>query len=139
MPRPRYDVVSDEQAAFNFVTQFFSLHRSEGQKGIVLRRDGEVIAAALYVENNGTNCFIHLAGMPGRRWLTREFLYWCLHYPFVQVGLKRMTGWIEATNKDCIRFAEHIGFKRETTLRGAGQNGVDVHIYALHRSDCRYV
>lgn len=139
MSRSRYEIVPDEPAAFNFVTQFFSLYRSEGQKGLVLKRDGEVIAAALYVENNGTNCFLHVAGTPGRPWLTREFLYWCFHYPFVQVGLKRMTGWIEATNKDCIRFAEHTGWKRETTLRGAGQHGVDVHLYVIRREDCRYV
>lgn len=139
MSRPRYEVVSDEPGAFKFVTKFFKLYWSAGQRGIVLKRDGEIIAAALYVENNGTNCFIHLAAEPGRRWLTREYLYWCLHYPFVQVGLKRMTGWIEATNKDCIRFAEHIGFTRETTLKGAGQNGVDVHLYVLRPENCRYV
>jgi RimJ/RimL family protein N-acetyltransferase len=139
MTRPRYEVVSDEPGAFDFVTRFFSLNWSDGQKGIVLKRDSEIIAACLYVENNGTNCFVHLAGKAGKRWLTRNFLYWCFHYPFVQVGLKRMTGWIEATNEDSIRFAEHIGMTREATLKGAGQNGVDVHLYVITRENCRYV
>jgi hypothetical protein len=134
-----YQVVSDAEAAFNFVTQYYDLCRNDGQKGIVQIRNGEVIAAALYVENNGTNCFLHVAGKPGRRWLTRDFLYWCLHYPFVQCGLKRMTAWIEATNADSLRFAKHTGWKHEATLKGAGVNGVDVWLHVLWREDCRYV
>lgn len=137
--KTRYEVVSDADAAFEFVTQFYALCPQKGQKGIVQKRDGEVIAAALYVENNGTNCFLHVAGSPGRRWLTREFYYWCLHYPFIQCGLKRMTAWIEATNADSRRFAEHAGWKPEATLKGAGVNGVDVVLYVLWREDCKYV
>lgn len=139
MTDSRYEVVSDAEGAFNFVTSFFRVYRSENQKGIVLKRDGEIIAAALYVENNGTNCFVHLAGQPGRRWLTREFLFWGFHYPFVQCGLKRMTCWVEETNTDSIRFCEHIGWTLEAVLKGAGQDGVDVRIYAMKREDCKYV
>lgn len=134
----RYEVASDEPAAFEFLNQFFPIYRSSWQKGIVLRRDGEVIAAALYVEFNGVNVFVHLAGLPGRRWLNREFLYWALQYPFVQLGAKRITGWVESTNTDSIRFCEHIGCKREATLSGAGQHGQDVYLYVLYQKDCRY-
>lgn len=135
----QYVVKSDAEGAFQFLIQFFPLVRTEHQTGIVLERDGEVIAAALYVEFNGTNVFVHLAGKPGRRWLTRDFLYWGFHYPFVQLNCKRITCWVEASNADSRRFVEHIGWTHEATLSGAGQNGVDVLIYRMFREDCKYV
>lgn len=137
--RPAYEVKSDAEGAYNFLTQFFPLERTEHMKGIVQERDGEVIAAALYVEFNGTNVFVHLAGKPGRRWLTRDFLYWGFHYPFEQLKCKRITSWVEADNADSRRFCEHIGWKHEATLKGIGRNGVDVLIYAMFREDCKYV
>lgn len=137
--RTAYEVKSDAEGAYRFLTQFFPLERTEHMKGIVQERDGEVIAAALYVEFNGTNVFVHLAGMPGRKWLTRDFLYWGFHYPFEQLKCKRITCWVEADNKDSQRFCEHIGWKHEATLQGIGRNGVDVLIYRMFREDCKYV
>ena len=135
----RYLVESDAEGAFQYVTQFYGLDWSRGQKGIVLRRDGEIIAAALYVEFNGTNIFLHVAGSPGRPWLTREFMYWCFHYPFVQLGCKRMTAWIESNNAASIRFAEKTGWTREAVLAGAGKDGVDAYVYRILREECKYV
>lgn len=139
MTDSRYVVESDAEGAYNHVTQFFGLDWCRGQKGIVLKRDGVVIAAAVYVEFNGSNVVVHLAGTPGRRWLNRDFLYWGFHYPFIQLGCKRITCWVESTNADSIKFVEHIGWSREATLSQAGREGSDVYIYKMFREDCRYV
>lgn len=135
----RYIVASDAEGAFEYVTRFFSLVRTEDQKGIVLRRDGEVVAAALYVEFNGSNIFVHLAGSPGRNWLKRDFLYWLFHYPFIQLGCRRISAWVESNNADSVRFIEHLGATREAVLSQAGRDGVDVFVYKMFREDCKYV
>lgn len=135
----KHEVKSDAEGAFHFLTQFFPLVRTADQKGIVQVRGGEIIAAALYVEFNGTNVFVHLAGKPGRRWLTRDFLFWGFHFPFIQMGCSRITCCVDACNADSRRFVEHIGWKYEATLKGAGVNGVDVRIYKMLREDCKYV
>lgn len=139
MTSPKYSVESDAEGAFEFMNKFFKVYRSEWQKGIVQKRGGEIVAAVLYQDFNSSNVFVHVAAEPGKRWATRDFRYWTMHYPFVQLGAKRMTGWVEDDNVAAQKFDEHLGFKREATLKGAGQHGQDVHIYVMHREDCKYV
>lgn len=139
MSRPVYDTISDRDRAFVFCLKQFSISRTPNQKGICLVRDNEVQAAVCYDWFTGTNCFMHVAAKPGARWMTRDFLKWTFHYPFVQQGLQRVSGWVEANNTAARRFDEHLGFKHEATLEGAGQSGVDVLIYTMKRQDCRYV
>jgi hypothetical protein len=137
--RARHEVVADEDAAFNFIKGFIPINPSFQQKGIVLRVDGEIIAALLYVEYNGSNVFCHIAGKPGRRWLNRDFLFWAFSYPFDQLGCRRITGWVEEDNAESRRFLENIGFSIEARLKGAGVHGQDVLLYRMLRSECRFL
>ena len=139
MDVPAYSVESDADAAFEFVNRFNPIYATSWQTGIVTKRHGEVIAAALYHEFNGSNVFMHVAGTPGTNWLTREMLYWCFHYPFMQLGCQRITGWIEDHNWASRHFAERTGWTHETTLEKASSTGGDVLIYRMMREDYRYV
>lgn len=135
----RYSVEVDNEGGFEFINRFFKVYRSEWQKSIVQKRDGEIVAAVLYQDFNSSNVFVHLAAEPGKRWGTKEFLYWTMHYPFEQLGCKRLTGWVESDNEAAWKFDEHLGFKREAVLKGAGQHGQDVYVYVMHREDCKHV
>jgi len=55
MAKPKYEVESAAEAAFQFLNEFFLVGRTDDQKGIVLRREGEVLAAVLYVPSSGPN------------------------------------------------------------------------------------
>lgn len=133
-----YEISPDRDTAFNFVTAQLGCGRTENQRGLSLSKDGEVIAAIVYDEFNGSNVFMHVAATPGRRWMTRAFLHNAFLYPFVQMGANRITGWVEADNLDARRFDEHLGFRPEAVLKGAGSKGQDVILYVMHREDCRY-
>lgn len=139
MTRPVYDTISSADRALVFCLKQFSIARTPNQKGICLVKDDVVQAACLYDWYNGSNVFMHCAALPGRKWLNRDFLYWAFHYPFKQLRVARVSLWLEANNRDSVRFAEHLGFTRETVLAGAGQRGVDVFIYVMKSKDCRYV
>ena len=41
------------------------LARTEGMRAIGLRKDGELVAAAVYEGFNGQNMWVHLAAVPG--------------------------------------------------------------------------
>lgn len=110
-----------------------------GMKGIGLEKDGDLIAGVLYEGFNGVNCWMHVAALEGSRWLNREYLQTCFHYPFVQVGVKRVSGAVDASNVAARRFDEHLGFKQEAVLHGAAADGGDVILYVMRREDCRYV
>ena len=107
--------------------------------GIGLRRDGELVACALYEGFNGKNMWVHLAAVPGRHWLNRSFLRAGFIYPFDICGVQRLSGYVNESNHEARRFDEHVGFKEEARLRGAAPDGGDVLLYVMWRKDCRYV
>lgn len=133
------ELILDSQPVFDFVTGFFPLTRSEGQQGIGLVKDGEIIAGVLYDDYNGSNIWMHVAAKEGRTWLNRTFLRACFAYPFLQLNCKRVSGWVEVCNADARRFDEHLGFQPEAILSSAGRDGGDVIIYRMFKDECRFI
>jgi len=111
----------------------------EGQRGIGLRRDGVLVAGAVYEGFNGRNLWMHVAAESGARWLVRDYLRACFAYPFLVCGVERVSGYVNASNLAARRFDEHLGFQEEARLRGAAPDGGDVILYVMWRKDCRYV
>ena len=115
------------------------LARTDGMRCIGLRKDGELVAAAVYEGFNGQNMWVHLAGVPGQRWMTRDFLRAGFAYPFLVCGVQRLSGYVNSSNLAARRLDEHFGYRVEATLKGAAPDGGDVLIYVMWRKDCRYV
>ena len=115
------------------------LARTDGMRCIGLRKDGELVAAAVYEGFNGRNMWVHLAGVPGQRWMTRDFLRAGFAYPFLVCGVQRLSGYVNSSNLAARRLNEHFGYRVEATLKGAAPDGGDVLIYVMWRKDCRYV
>lgn len=115
------------------------LHRADDMRAIGLRRDCELVAAAVYEGFNGHNIWAHLCGAPGKRWMTRDFLKAGFGYPFLVCGVQRISGYVNASNHEARRLNEHFGYRVEATLRGAAYDGGDVLIYIMRREDCKYV
>lgn len=59
-------------------------------------------------------------------------------YVFGQVGCWRVTTYIASDNPKSFGLAERMGFLREGCLRDGIERGVDLLIYGLKRSDCRF-
>jgi len=110
-----------------------------GMQGIGLERDGELVAGVIYEGFNGHNVWMHVGADPSKRWMTKEYLRYCFHYPFNELGVRRVSGYVESSNADAVRFDEHLGFKPEARLAGAAKDGSDVILYVMWRGDCRYV
>ncbi len=132
-------IVSDPGRVFTFVTQYLPLNMVAGTKGLGLERDGELIAGVLYEGYNRHNIWMHVAAVPGARWMTKEYLRYCFHYPFVELGCTRVSGYVEASNTLARRFDEHLGFRQEAVLEGAASDGGDVILYVMRRQDCRFI
>lgn len=115
------------------------LSRADGMRAIGLRRDGRLVAGVIYEGFNGCNMWVHLAGEPGARWMTRDYLRACFAYPFLVCGVQRLSGYVAASNLAARRLNEHFGYRVECTLEGAAPDGGDVLIYVMWRRDCRYV
>jgi hypothetical protein len=107
------------------------LKRAEGMRTIGLRKDGELVAGVVYEGFNGRNVWMHVAGLPGRRWLVRDYLRACFAYPFLVCGVERVSGYVNASNVQARQFDEHLGFREEARLQGAAADGGDVMLQAM--------
>jgi RimJ/RimL family protein N-acetyltransferase len=124
---------------FAYVSERVPLSAVAGMVGMGLERDGDLVAGIIYEGFNGPNIWMHVAGSADKRWLTRSFLRAGFAYPFVQCGVARVSGYVEARNTAARRFDEHLGFTEEARLQGAAADGGDVIIYVMRKENCRYV
>lgn len=129
----------DLDAVFPFVQSLVpGLARTQDMRAIGLRRGGELVAGVLYEGFNGRNVWMHVAAEPGARWLVRDYLRACFAYPFLVCGVERISGYVNESNALARRFNEHLGFREEARLRGAGPDGGDVIIFVMWKKDCRH-
>lgn len=130
----------DLDAVLPFVQALMpGLARSEGMAAIGLRKDGQLVAGVVYEGFNGRNIWIHVAALPGSRWMTRDYLRACFEYPFTVCGVDRLSGYVNESNTAARRFDEHLGFREEARLTGAAPDGGDVILYVMWKKECRHV
>lgn len=131
----------DFETVYSFVREHIEggVARVEGMRAIGLRRDGELVAGVVYEGYNGRNIWMHVAAIPGARWMSREFLHAVFAYPFDLCKVDRVSGYVNESNLQARRFDEHLGFKEEARLRGAAPDGGDVLVYVMWRDDCRFL
>ena len=138
MPKHAFDYDLDQVLPFA-QGLIDGLVRSADMRCIGLRRDGELVAAAVYEGFNGVNIWVHLAAVPGARWMTRDYLRACFAYPFLVCGVQRLSGYVNASNAAACRLNAHFGYRVEAALSGAAFDGGDVLIYTMRRKDCRFI
>lgn len=122
-----------------FVADRVGEREFEGYTAIGLERDGELIAGVLYEQHNGPNVMMHVASDGSRHWMTPAYMAACFRYPFLQLGVNRVTALVRMDNKDAQRFDEALGFKMEGVLREAASDGTDLILYGMLKRECRYL
>lgn len=131
-------LISDPERVFDLVSRYTSISRVEDQKGVGLEIGDDLVAGVVYGEYNRVNVWMHVAIVPNRR-ATMEFVWYVFHYPFVELGCKRVSASVEASNAASRRLCEHLGFEQEAVLHGAASDGGDVILYVMWKESCRYV
>lgn len=106
--------------------------------GIGLERNSALVGGIAYANWNGVNVEAHAASDGSKTWLTRQFLWTIFDYPFNQLQCKRITLCIGEGNKDSRRFAEHLGFELEATLKNAHPSG-HLLIFVMWKEHCRWI
>jgi RimJ/RimL family protein N-acetyltransferase len=107
--------------------------------GIGLEENGELIAGVVFNLYTGPSICMHVAAEPGKRWLTKDFLFRCFAYPFLQLQCNRITGLVRVDNLVAQKFDEQLGFKREGILRKAATDGTDFILYGMLKEECRWL
>ncbi len=110
-------------------------HDLAQSEGIGYARDGNIVMGAMFSNYNGAQIHMHIAltrGVP----MAPTFVAAIMDYPFVQIGVKRVTGMIFEDNEPSCRFAEHLGARKEAVLQDYLPTG-NMVIYGLLREDAQ--
>lgn len=107
--------------------------------GIGLEEDGELIAGVAYNMYTEASICMHVAAVPNKRWMTRDFLWRCFAYPFLQLECNRVTGLVREDNLVAQKFDEHLGFKREGLIRKGSTDGTNIILYGMLKEECRWL
>ena len=105
---------------------------------IGLEKDGNLVAGVVFNWYTGPSIAMHVAGI-GKEWLTRDFLYRCFAYPFIQLECNRVTGLVRTDNFAAQKFDEHLGFVREGVIRRGASDGTDFILYGMLKEECRWL
>jgi RimJ/RimL family protein N-acetyltransferase len=106
---------------------------------IGVERNGVLIAAVVYDRYSGNDLCMHVAAVPGAKWATKEAMFRFFSYPFLQLGVERVTGLVATGNAAARKFDEHIGFVYEGTMRRGMADGTDLIVYGMLRDECRWI
>ena len=100
-------------------------------------RDGELLGGVLYENNTGASILAHMAGFTPD-WVNRDLLWVSFHYPFIQLGVRKMFGQVAESNRAALEFNRKLGFKEEHRIKDVFPDG-DMILLAMYRDDCRWL
>lgn len=98
----------------------------------------EFLGGVVYNHFTPGNCEVHVVAESPRfanRHTIREFFA----YPFLQLGLNRLTGIVHTSNRRSLEGAQRLGFRVEGLLRdwyGKDQHGI---LLGMTREECKWV
>ncbi len=99
--------------------------------------DGLLLGGVIYQNFTGESIAMHIASFR-KDWVTRDLIWVCFHYPFVQLGVKRIFGQVPETNTKALEFDLRFGFKVVTKVDGVFRDG-GVIVLVLEKDDCRWL
>ena len=72
-------------------------------------------------------------------WINRDMLFVTFDYPFNQLGVNRIFGYVPEDNFHAIRFNEKCGFTHVVRIEGMFEHNIACRLMKLERSDCRFL
>ena len=95
------------------------------------------IAGCFYESYNGASILGHLGGI-GRKWMNREYLWYCYHWPFEVLKVNKIIGLVTSDNLAAQKLDEHMGFTLEAILKDAAPKG-DLLLYTMTKDQCKWL
>lgn len=125
--------------------EWFCSRTGEGMGGwenasmIARVRGFRPIAVILYNHFWKPDIWMHVAGEPGTKWCSPEFIHHAFYYPFIELGCGRVTGMLGARKHTHHNLMRHLGFTPEGRIREALPTGDDFIVYGMLRRECRWI
>lgn len=99
---------------------------------------GGVAYNSLVSDRDGKPISLTATWAGNRGWLTKGRLSQFFRYPFVQVGVIRLTATVRKSNTRSLKITRKLGFKPEGLIRKGYGDG-DAVIFGMLREECRWI
>lgn len=100
-------------------------------------KNNELQGGCVYQNYTGRSIGIHVTGLKPN-WISRDLLWVCFHYPFVQLGCEYIFGQAPTFNLKALAFNRKMGFKEITRIENVFPEG-DLVVFRMHKDECRYL
>jgi len=133
------DISNDQNPEFYaFANKALSATYSPVTSRVIARiADGRIRAVVVFSDLRKWSIEMAVASDGSSRWLTRALLRSAFSYPFLQLGLPRVTSRIEADNARALALNEGLGYVREGVQRRQF-GGVDAVLMGMLWNECRW-
>ena len=104
---------------------------------ITVRNNFNILGVVVYTNITRHNCDMAVASSTPR-FLSRRMLDVVFHYPFITLGLGRVSAIIDESNARSLSLCSRLGFVQEGTLRRwfGERSGI---VMGLLRDDCKWI
>lgn len=112
-------------------------YNPECDQCISISHDGLLYGGVIYQNYTKASIGMHTAGFsPG--WATRDFMWAIFHYPFEQLGCKKVFGQVRETNTRALEIDLKIGFKIIAKVEDVFPDGACI-LVGMAREECRWL
>lgn len=100
--------------------------------------DGKILAVVVLNNFRKTQCELSIVS-DSPKWGSRAFIRDVFNFIFNYAKLHRITCLIAVDNDKSVKTCERLGFIREGKLRQAADDGSDLWVYGMLKTECRWV
>lgn len=129
--------VGSELHARRIAREVSTFFNPECDRSIVRTENGELLGGVIYQGYTGASIRMHVAGF-NPRWIDRDMLWMAFYYPFEQLGVSKVLGFVHSTNLKALDFNRKLGFKEEARVTGVFRDA-DLVIVSMRREDCPWL
>jgi RimJ/RimL family protein N-acetyltransferase len=101
-------------------------------------RDDVRLGGVMFSNYTTESIAIH-SGSWTEHWINRDMLFATFDYPFKQLKVNRIFGYVPENNLHAIQFNKNVGFTHVATIPGMFEHGVACYLMKLEREDCRFL
>jgi hypothetical protein len=104
----------------------------DAQRDVVIANvvNGRLAGGVIYTGFTKASVIVHFAGLR-RNWICRDLVWVSFDYPFNQLSLDKLFGFVKEDNHRSIRLVHHLGFEEVTRIPGRHAGGLGDIVYRM--------
>ena len=86
----------------------------------------------------GKTCQMHMVNLKSG-YTPKQLLKSAFDYPFNQLGIDKAFGIVNSLNTKAMEYDQKLGFKEAVRFAGMHEDGGDLVVFEMNKSDCRWI